>query len=117
MEDYINAERYVIHEFFRALRHTLRGFPHTCMVTGRRKSILSVYGKILAKQDMQISSIRDIFAFRVIIEDDNPDAAFALMDYLGHHYHFDVTRYKDYITIPKVNGYQSLHLGLMFESK
>lgn len=117
MVDYINAERYVIHEFFRALKWVLKGFPHVTMVSGRRKSILSIYGKILAKQDMQISSIRDIFAFRVIIEEDNPELCYALMNQLGKSYTFDVTRYKDYISIPKLNGYQSLHLGFMFESK
>jgi (p)ppGpp synthase/HD superfamily hydrolase len=85
------------------------------MVTGRRKSILSVYGKILAKQDMKISSIRDIFAFRVILEEEDPDLCYALLDHLGKHFVFDVTRYKDYVSVPKVNGYQSLHLGLMFD--
>lgn len=117
MVDYIQAEKYVIHEFFRSVRNTLKGFKSVCTVTGRRKSILSVYGKILAKQDMRISSIRDIFAFRIIIEDDDPETCFHLMRYLAIHYHFDITRYKDYVTIPKINGYQSLHLSLMFESK
>jgi len=87
------------------------------MVTGRRKSILSVYGKILAKQSMHIGSIRDIFAFRVIIEDDDPNICFDLMSFLGQHYTFDVSRYKDYVSIPKLNGYQSLHLSLMFDAK
>ena len=117
MVDYIDAERYVIHEFFRALKWALQSFPHITLVSGRRKSILSVYGKILAKQDMQISSIRDIFAFRVIIEDDDREICYSLMNHLGKYYTFDITRYKDYVAVPKVNGYQSLHLGLMFESK
>ena len=117
MVDYIHAERSVIHDFFRALKAVLRSFPETTLVSGRRKSILSVYGKILAKQDMKISSIRDIFAFRIIIEDDDRAACFRLLDHLGRYYTFDITRYKDYITVPKVNGYQSLHLGLMFEAK
>ncbi len=117
MVDSINAERSVIHDFFRALKIVLRSFPHTCMVSGRRKSILSVYGKILAKQDMKISSIRDIFAFRVIIEEGSESHCFELLDHLGKYYAFDVTRYKDYISIPKINGYQSLHLGLMYASK
>lgn len=117
MVDYINAEKYIIHEFFRSLKNTLRGFPQSCMVTWRRKSILSVYGKILAKQDMGISSIRDIFAFRVIIEEEDRELCFALMEYLGRYYDFEISRYKDYVTVPKINGYQSLHLGLMFDSK
>jgi len=73
---------------------------------GRIKHVYSIYRKMQA-QDKSISEVYDIYAFRVVV-DSIPDC----YNVLGHiHDLFNLVpgRFKDYISTPKPNMYQSLH--------
>lgn len=88
-------------------------------VDGRVKSIYSIYRKLKKKNRLSINEIFDLFAMRVIL----PDIYKYDKEYVGHlytalgilHNHFTplANRFKDYVAVPKVNGYRSLHTTVM----
>ncbi len=78
-------------------------------VFGRQKHLYSLYRKMRQKK-AAFSEVVDVFAFRVITED--IDACYRVIGALHRTYKPVPQRFKDYIGIPKVNGYQSLHTTL-----
>jgi guanosine-3',5'-bis(diphosphate) 3'-pyrophosphohydrolase len=78
-------------------------------VFGRQKHLYSVYRKMRQKKAI-FSEIMDVFAFRVITED--IDSCYRVMGALHRTYKPVPQRFKDFIGIPKINGYQSLHTTL-----
>ncbi|MGA8049700.1 MAG: bifunctional (p)ppGpp synthetase/guanosine-3',5'-bis(diphosphate) 3'-pyrophosphohydrolase [Burkholderiales bacterium] len=79
-------------------------------VTGREKHAYSTYKKMLEKH-LSFSEVHDIYGFRVIVKDVQ-DCYFALGALHGL-YKPIPGKFKDYIAIPKANGYQSLHTTLI----
>ncbi len=79
-------------------------------VFGREKSLYSIYRKMVDKH-LSFSQVLDIYGFRVIVKD-VPTCDLALG---ALHALFKPVpgKFKDYIAIPKVNGYQSLHTTLI----
>lgn len=84
------------------------GIPYE-HVFGRQKHLYSIYRKMRAKKIL-FTEIMDVFAFRVIT--DSIDSCYRVMGALHRTYKPVPQRFKDYIGIPKVNGYQSLHTML-----
>lgn len=78
-------------------------------VFGRQKHLYSLYRKMRQKK-ASFSEISDVFAFRVITED--IDSCYRVLGALHQTYKPVPLRFKDYIGITKVNGYQSLHTTL-----
>ena len=78
-------------------------------VFGRQKHLYSIYRKMRQKK-ASFTEITDVFAFRVITED--IDSCYRVMGALHRTYKPVPQRFKDYIGIPKANGYQSLHTTL-----
>ncbi|MCE2948846.1 MAG: RelA/SpoT family protein [bacterium] len=78
-------------------------------VTGREKHLYSIYNKMLEKQ-LSFAQVQDIYGFRVIVKD-VPSCYVALGVLHGLYKPFP-GKFKDYIAIPKANGYQSLHTTL-----
>ncbi len=78
-------------------------------VFGRQKHLYSIYRK-MRQNKASFAEITDVFAFRVITED--IDSCYRVMGALHQTYKPVPLRFKDYIAIPKVNGYQSLHTTL-----
>lgn len=82
-------------------------------VTGRIKEIYSIYKKILLK-GKNIESLYDILAVRVITN--NINDCYSALGFL-HQYFVSITSlFKDYITVPKTNLYQSLHTVIILPS-
>ncbi len=79
-------------------------------VTGREKHLYSIYKKMLEK-NLSFSQVLDIYGFRVVVED-TPSCYLAL-GALHSLYKPVPGKFKDYIAIPKVNGYQALHTTLI----
>ena len=79
-------------------------------VIGRQKNIYSIYRK-MKTQHKSFAEIMDVFGFRIIV--DQADACYRALGIVHGLYSPVVARFKDYIAIPKVNGYQSLHTTLM----
>ena len=78
-------------------------------VTGREKHLYSIYSKMKA-QRKSFAEIMDVFAFRVVT--DNVDDCYRTLGTVHNLYKPVHGRFKDYIAIPKANGYQSLHTDL-----
>jgi len=84
------------------------GIP--CRVSGREKHLYSIYRKMTLKEQ-RFHSIMDIYAFRVIVKD--LDTCYRVLGQMHSLYKPRPGRVKDYIAIPKANGYQSLHTSMI----
>ena len=80
-------------------------------VIGREKHLYSIYRKMLNKE-LMFNEVMDIYAFRVIVEN-NFDQCYRALGAVHNLFKPIETRFKDYIAIPKTNGYQSLHTSLI----
>lgn len=83
--------------------------PATCLVQGREKHLFSIYRKMRVKH-IPFNEIMDVYAFRIIVED--IDTCYRVLGIAHNLYKPVPERFKDYIAIPKINGYQSLHTTL-----
>jgi len=79
-------------------------------VIGREKHLYSIYKKMRDKH-LSFSEVMDVYAFRIIV--DSVDTCYRVLGGVHNLYTPVPGRFKDYIAIPKANGYQSLHTVLM----
>ncbi|PTQ77462.1 GTP pyrophosphokinase [Nitrosomonas oligotropha] len=79
-------------------------------VTGREKHLFSIYMKMVEKR-LSFSEVLDIYGFRVIVKD--IPSCYVALGMLHSLYKPIPGKFKDYIAIPKTNGYQSLHSTLL----
>ena len=78
-------------------------------VTGREKHLYSIYEKMRGKR-RAFAEIMDVYAFRIVV--DKVDTCYRVLGAVHSLYKPIPGRFKDYIAIPKANGYQSLHTTL-----
>ncbi|HKC54180.1 MAG TPA: bifunctional (p)ppGpp synthetase/guanosine-3',5'-bis(diphosphate) 3'-pyrophosphohydrolase [Burkholderiales bacterium] len=102
--------REVVNKILKALKERLQSTEIESEVTGREKHIYSIYNKMHEKQ-LSFSQVLDIYGFRVVVED--IPACYLALGALHSLYKPVPGKFKDYIAIPKVNGYQSLHTTLI----
>lgn len=79
-------------------------------ITARQKHLWSIYEKMRSKQ-AGFEDIFDVYGFRVVVGD--VDTCYRVLGHCHGHYKPLPGRIKDYIAIPKANGYQSLHTTLL----
>jgi GTP pyrophosphokinase len=79
-------------------------------ISGREKTLYSIYRKMDDKH-LSFAQVTDLYGFRVIVGKLN--ACYTAMGVLHQHYKPLPGKFKDYIAIPKINGYQSLHTTLI----
>tara|TARA_B100000579_G_scaffold272554_1_gene225108 strand:- start:2194 stop:3882 length:1689 start_codon:yes stop_codon:yes gene_type:complete len=82
---------------------------HDAEITGREKHLYSIYQKMRLKRKA-FSEIMDIYAFRIVVE--SVDACYRVLGCIHGLYKPLPGSFKDYIAVPKINGYQSLHTVL-----
>ena len=85
-----------------------------CNVTGRVKSSYSIWKK-MQRKNLSMDQLSDIMAFRVIVDD--VSSCYKSVGILHQEYTAVMGRFKDYISAPKRNGYQSLHSSLVGPQK
>ena len=78
-------------------------------VYGREKHVYSIYRKMLEKK-LSLNELADVYAFRIIV--DSVDTSYRVLGVVHNLYRPVPGKFKDYIAIPKANGYQSLHTVL-----
>jgi len=96
----------IVQNILEGLRKKMSDVAVPCRATGREKSPYSIYKKMLSK-DLSFSEVTDFYAFRVITQTE-PHCYLAL-GAVHSLYQPKPGRFKDFIALPKANGYQSLH--------
>lgn len=84
-----------------------------CEVVGRVKDISSIFAK-MKSQDLEIEQIYDAIGFRVIVED-RIEHCYAVLGQIHSIWAPVPGRFKDYLALPKANGYRSLHTTVIGE--
>ncbi len=79
-------------------------------VSGREKSPHSIWRKTQTR-DVSFEQLSDIMAFRLLV--DNQEECYQALGIIHAAYRIIPGRFKDYISIPKPNGYRSLHTGIL----
>ncbi len=99
-------------DFIKPIDERLRQEGLTFELKGRTKSINSIWQK-MQKQGVDLSGIYDLFAIRIILDTtpkDEKRACWLAYSIVTDIYKANPSRFKDWITIPKSNGYESLHI-------
>ena len=101
--------REVMNRILQTIRDGLKQDSIAATVTGREKTAFSVYKKMREKH-YTFSQVFDIYGVRVLVKD--ATACYAALGVLHGLYKPIPGKFKDYVAIPKANGYQSLHTTL-----
>ena len=108
------AEAY-IDRFIKGIRRALKPFGLNFVVKSRFKSIYSIYNKMIRK-DLPFEEIYDTYAIRIILETREGrerEDCWYVYSIISGMYRPNPKRLRDWITVPKDNGYESLHTTLM----
>lgn len=104
-----------ISEFIAPVKEKLKAAGLTFDIKGRTKSIHSINNK-LKKQNIEFEGIYDLFAIRVVLDsvpDKERSECWQVFSIITDMYQPNPKRMKDWISIPKSNGYESLHITVM----
>jgi GTP diphosphokinase / guanosine-3',5'-bis(diphosphate) 3'-diphosphatase len=102
-------QREFLPKIVKALRQALAGGKVTGRVEAREKHLFSVYLKMRRKR-LPLAQVIDMFGVRIIVG--SVDDCYRVLGLVHGLYRPMPGRFKDYIAIPRVNGYQSLHTTL-----
>ena len=106
----VGGRKKIISKLRKQFKYHLKNNDINATVKGRQKSLSSIYAKIKNKKK-PFSEILDVYAFRVIVN--SVDDVYRALG-ISHNIHKPIgNRFKDYIAIPKTNGYQALHTSLI----
>ena len=104
-----------IAEFIRPVQEKLEASGLKFDIKGRTKSIHSINNK-LRKQNIDFEGIYDLFAIRVILDsplDKERSECWQVFSIITDMYQPNPKRMKDWISVPKSNGYESLHITIL----
>jgi RelA/SpoT family (p)ppGpp synthetase len=99
----------VVNRIQRGIRRRLREEQLPGKVLGREKHLYSLYEKMRHKH-LSFSDVLDVYAFRIIVE--TVDQCYRVLGSIHNLYKPVPGTFKDYVALPKANGYQSLHTAL-----
>jgi RelA/SpoT family (p)ppGpp synthetase len=102
-------QRQIIRRISNRLESALRKAGIEAVVTGRQKNLYSIYRKMTEKK-RSMSEIADVFGFRLTMQ--SADDCYRVLGLVHQLYKPMPGRFKDFIAIPRVNGYESLHTTL-----
>lgn len=100
------TRREMIQKILTEISEHLANARITARVEGHEKNIYTIYLKMKQKEQ-KFHSIMDIYDFRIIVND--VGSCYRVLGQIHNLYKPRVGRFRDYIAIPKANGYQSLH--------
>lgn len=100
----------VVNNILETIKEKLKSSGIAAKVIGREKRIYSIYRKMV-RNELQFREIMDVYAFRIILAD--VDTCYRVLGQMHNLFKPRPGGFKDYIAIPKINGYQSLHTSLI----
>ncbi len=100
----------IVAEIHQAIEMRLENESFPALVKGREKHLWSIYKKMRTKKK-SFRDIMDVFAFRLVV--DSADDCYRILGMMHNIFKPVPGEFKDYIAIPKANGYQSLHTVLV----
>jgi GTP pyrophosphokinase len=101
--------REVVGKVLDAIKRKLKSASVEAHAVGREKHLQSIYRKMREKH-LSFAQVQDVYGFRIIVND--VPACYIALGALHSLYKPIPGKFKDYIAIPKANGYQSLHTTL-----
>jgi GTP pyrophosphokinase len=102
--------REVVGKVMEAIKKKLKASGVEAQVHGREKHLYSIYRKMREKH-LTFAQVLDVYGFRIVVND--VPACYHALGALHALYKPIPGKFKDYVAIPKVNGYQSLHTTLV----
>ncbi len=103
------SQRQIVKKISEQLRKAMQNESIEGEVQGREKHLYSIYRK-MAERKRLLNDIVDVYGFRIIVNDVN--TCYRLLGVVHGLFKPMPARFKDYIAIPRINGYQSLHTTL-----
>ena len=100
----------IIATIIEKLKTIAQNIDLSCTICGRLKSPYSIWTKMNVK-NMSFEQLSDIIAFRIVV--DSLPECYKILGAIHKEYLIIPRRFRDYISTPKVNGYQSLHTGVI----
>lgn len=104
---YIQEDKYFVRKVSDKIRYFLKKEGLSFQISGRIKGLYSIYKKLSKKGCSHISSLNDVFAFRILVS--SVGDCYRAFGVLQQHFRHRPGKIKDYISCPKPNGYKSLH--------
>lgn len=104
-----------INEFIKPIKEELTANGFTFEIYGRPKAIHSIWNKMRTKQ-VTFEEVYDLFAIRIIIKcpaDREKEDCWKVYSIVTNFYHPSTERLRDWISVPKGNGYEALHTTVM----
>ena len=100
----------IVYKIRKEIKNHLKSNKVLATVQGREKNLFSIYRKIKTKHK-PFSEVLDVYGFRIIVH--SVEDCYRALGLIHNHYKPIEQRFKDYIAIPKSNGYQALHTTLL----
>ena len=97
-----------IKKFSQPIKEKLDAYNLKYEIIGRPKHLYSIYRKMVTR-NKPFEGIYDLFAIRIILETENTNECYTTLGIVNQIYLPVPDRFKDYISIPKTNNYQSIH--------
>ncbi len=109
-----NERELFVKELVNELSKTLKENHFDVEITGRAKSFYSLYRKMVRKSK-SFNEIYDLFAARIITN--SVEDCYKILGFIHTKYKPLIGHFKDYIAMPKANGYQSLHTVILYHKR
>ncbi len=103
------SQRQIVKRISEEISASLLAEGITADIIGREKHLYSIYKK-MAEKKRALSEVADVYGFRIVVDD--VSACYQVLGLVHSLYKPMPGRFKDYIAIPRINGYQSLHTTL-----
>jgi (p)ppGpp synthase/HD superfamily hydrolase len=119
IEEHGQMNQHCIEEAQRVLSSFLEDEDIEAEVSGRIKHMYSIYKKLRKKNTSRLASVHDLFAIRIVLKDSHREGrefvgpCYTALGAIHNRWVPMPGRFKDYIAVPKLNGYRSLHTTVL----